>query len=377
MDSLRVLVTDDEMGMRLGVVRTLRDFIVHVPDVNEEVAFVVEQAESGEEALEMIGRQPPDILLLDHKMPGISGLEVLDQVADVHPDMLTIMITAYASIETAVSATKRGAYDFLAKPFTPDELKSTIRKAAARLILAKQARKLAEEKQRVRFEFIRVLAHELKAPLNAVTGYLELMQKHSQGDRVAEYDEMIARSLYRIGGMNKLIYDLLDLTRIESGKTPRRIVGVNLLAAARAAADLVRAEADSRSIALRVRADGDDSFMADPGEIEMLLNNLISNAVKYNRDGGSVDIAAACHAPQATVVVTDTGIGMTSDEVGHIFDEFARIKNELTSRIPGSGLGLSIVKKLVQLYAGEVKVESQPQVGTTFTVVLNAAPASS
>ncbi len=110
-------------------------------------------------------------------MPGISGLEVLDRLADMQTDMLTIMITAYASIETAVSATKRGAYDFLAKPFTPDELKSTIRKAAARLILAKQARKLAEEKQQVRFEFIRVLAHELKAPLNAVAGYLELIQK--------------------------------------------------------------------------------------------------------------------------------------------------------------------------------------------------------
>ena len=218
MDSLRVLVTDDEMGMRLGVVRTLRDFVVHVADVNEDVAFLVDQAESGEEALEKIARQPPDILLLDHKMPGISGLEVLDRIVDVHTDMLTIMITAYASIETAVSATKRGAYDFLAKPFTPDELKSTIRKAAARLILAKQARKLAEEKQRVRFEFIRVLAHELKAPLNAVTGYLELIQKHSQGDRVADYDEMIGRSLHRIEGMNKLIHDLLDLTRIESGK---------------------------------------------------------------------------------------------------------------------------------------------------------------
>ena len=100
-------------------------------------------------------------------------------------DMLTIMITAYASIETAVSATKRGAYDFLAKPFTPDELKSTIRKAAARLILAKQARKLAEEKQQVRFEFIRVLGHELKAPLNAVAGYLDLIQKHPLGDRLA------------------------------------------------------------------------------------------------------------------------------------------------------------------------------------------------
>jgi two-component system, sensor histidine kinase and response regulator len=287
--------------------------------------------------------------------------------------MLTIMITAYASIETAVSATKRGAYDFLAKPFTPDELKSTIRKAAARLILAKQARKLAEEKQRVRFEFIRVLAHELKSPLNAVTGYLELIKKQTLGDRVADYDEMIGRSLHRIDGMNKLIHDLLDLTRIESGKAVRQLGTVNLLAAAQAAADGLQAEAAARDIAIRVHADGDASLVADAGEIEMLLNNLISNAVKYNRDGGSVDVTIACHASRATIVVADTGIGMPADEVGRIFDEFVRIKSDQTNHIPGSGLGLSIVKKLVQLYDGEVRVESQPQVGTTFTIVLNAA----
>ena len=208
MDTLKVLVTDDEMGMRLGVTRTLRDFSVRVPDVNGAVAFAVDQAESGEEALEKIDRSPPDILLLDHKMPGISGLEVLDRLAGRETDMLTIMITAYASIETAVAATKRGAYDFLAKPFTPDELKSTIRKAAARLILAKQARQLAEEKRRVRFEFIRVLGHELKAPLNAVAGYLDILQSHQLGDDLAAYDEMVARSLTRMDGMRKLIADL-------------------------------------------------------------------------------------------------------------------------------------------------------------------------
>ena len=135
----------------------------------------------------------------------------------------------------------------------------------------------------------------------------------------------------------------------------------------------MQAEADARNIALRVHADGDVALTADAGEIEMLLNNLISNAVKYNRDGGSVDVTVACHASRATITVADTGIGMASDEVGRIFDEFTRIKNEQTNHIPGSGLGLSIVKKLVQLYDGEVKVESRLQVGTTFTVVLNVA----
>jgi signal transduction histidine kinase len=376
MDTLRVLVTDDEMGMRLGVVRTLRNFTVHVADVNETVAFVVDQAESGEEAMEKIRRDAPDILLLDHKMPGISGLEVLDQLADMQTDMLTIMITAYASIETAVSATKRGAYDFLAKPFTPDELKSTIRKTAARLILAKQARKLAEEKQQVRFEFLRVLAHELKAPLNAVAGYLGLMKNRESGDQLAAYDEMIDRSLIRIDGMHKLIHDLLDLTRLESGHRDRQLGPVDLLALVQAAAETMRGEADARKITIAIHADGAAQMTADAGEIEMLLNNLISNAVKYNRDGGSVEVTLGRRDSHVVITVADTGIGMAPDEISRVFGEFVRIKNERTNHILGSGLGLSIVDKLVRLYGGEVKVESQPDAGATFTVVLDAAPAS-
>ena len=111
--------------MRLGVRRVLRDFRVDIPDIDASAVLEIDEAESGEAALEKIQQRPPDILILDHKMSGISGLDVLDQVADRHGEMLTIMITAYASIETAVRAVKRGAYDFLAKPFTPDELRNT------------------------------------------------------------------------------------------------------------------------------------------------------------------------------------------------------------------------------------------------------------
>jgi len=373
---LHVLVCDDEMGMRLGVLRTLQDFTMRVPDVEDAIGFVIDHAESGEEALDKIRRQPPDILLLDHKMPGISGLEVLEQLSGMKTDMLTIMITAYASIETAVAATKQGAYDFLAKPFTPDELRSTIRKTAARLILAKQARKLAEEKQQVRFEFIRVLGHELKSPLNAVGGYLELMKARQQGSELASYDEMIDRSLDRIDGMRKLIRDLLDLTRIESGRKSRSLAAVDVAATARTAVETVQAEAGARKIAVRIRAAGDVSMQADAREIEMLLNNVLSNAVKYNRDGGSVDVAIERRDSQIVIAVSDTGIGMNSEEVGRIFNEFVRIKNDRTQHILGSGLGLALVKKIVQLYDGAVNVESQPDAGSTFTISLGVGQAS-
>ncbi len=325
-------MTDDEMGMRLGVLRTLRDFTVHVPDVDENVGFLIDHAESGEEALDKIRRQPPDILLLDHKMPGISGLEVLEQLAGMKTDMLTIMITAYASIETAVAATKQGAYDFLAKPFTPDELKSTIRKTAARLILAKQARKLAEEKQQVRFEFIRVLGHELKSPLNAIGGYLELMK-----DRQLGGESGLLRRDDRPQPRPRRRHAQVDprpagphANRVRP-KKPKPCRGRSGRRRPRPPSKPSRPKPPPERSPSASMPPTPFPCTADAGEIEMLLNNLLSNAVKYNRDGGSVDVTIERRDSQIVITVADTGIGMTPEEHEQIFGEFVRIKNERTS----------------------------------------------
>jgi signal transduction histidine kinase len=375
METLRVLVTDDEFGMRRGVERTLREFSFTLPDVAGPIGFSVDQAESGEVALEKIQAEPPDILLLDHKMPGISGLDVLDRLAGMKLDMLTIMITAYASIETAVTATKRGAYDFLAKPFTPDELRSTVRKAAARLILAKQTRRLAEEKRQVRFEFIRVLGHELKAPLNAVEGYLSMFGDQTLGADLNAYGEVLQRCHARLDGMRKLVDDLLDLTHIESGRKSRQLEPVCLQAVAQSALETVAGQAAARGIAVRLCDGPPVTLSADRGELQMIFNNLISNAVKYNRDGGTVEIRLQRQEDSVRLAVTDTGIGMSEDERSQLFQEFVRIKNDKTREILGSGLGLSIVAKLAALYRGSVAVESRPDAGSTFTVTLHDASA--
>ncbi|MEN6497352.1 MAG: hybrid sensor histidine kinase/response regulator [Thermoguttaceae bacterium] len=373
METLRVLITDDELGMRLGVARTLRGFTICVPDVSGEVGFTVEEAESGEAALEIIQQSPPDILLLDHKMPGISGLDVLDILSGMQLDMLTIMITAYASIETAVTATKRGAYDFLAKPFTPDELRNTVRKAASRLILAKQARKLAEEKRQIRFQFIRVLGHELKAPLNAVEGYLRMIQDQALGDKLDAYKEVVQRSMVRIEGMGKLIADLLDLTTIESGQRTRQLAQLDVAEVARASIETLQPAAKDRNITVRLHVANPVTLTADRYEIETIFNNLISNAIKYNHDDGQVDVTLEKASNQIAITVADTGIGMTPDEVTRLFGEFVRIRNERTQNILGSGLGLSIVKKLALLYHGDATVESEFDFGSTFTVKLRDA----
>lgn len=376
---LDVLIVDDEAGMREGAARSLEGFHFELPDFAETVAFRTRSAPTGGEALARLKEKTPDILLLDYKLPDMTGIDVLS-AAPGPADFLTIMITAFASLEVAVTATKRGAFDFLAKPFTPEELRATVAKAARSIYLQRKARRLEEEKRQVRFEFIRVLAHELKSPLAAVEGYMHLMKERMKGPDMEAYDQMIDRSVTRIGGMRKLVMDLLDLTRLESGKKKRAIESVDLSRAAAMAADAVSSMAEARKVEVKVEAQAPLTLMADPGEIDMIFSNLLTNAVKYNREGGRAVLEVKRTAPGGVLVrCSDTGIGMTEEELSRLFGEFARMKNEHTRGIDGSGLGLSILRKVVKLYGGEVRVSSRYGEGSSFEMVLGdaetAAPA--
>jgi two-component system, sensor histidine kinase and response regulator len=370
MEILRVLVTDDEPGMRLGVRRVLRDFRVEIPDIDAVATLELDEAESGEAALEIINASPPDILILDHKMSGISGLELLEQVGNRGGEMLTIMITAYASIETAVRAVKRGAYDFLAKPFTPDELRNTVNKAAVRLVLAKQARRLAEERNAVRLQFMRTLSHELQAPLNAVDGYLELLARRALGEPIDAYAELIDRSRQRVDGMRRLIRDLLQMTTVESRRAGRQPTPVDVVAVARGAIETFAGDVERHGLSIILHQDEPVTVRADGTDVNMILQNLISNAVKYNRPGGEIHVTIDRSGDTVSIGVADTGWGIPPGDLDKLCQEFVRVRNEHTRDVPGTGLGLSIVKKVARLYGGEVLIDSEPGLGSKFTVLL-------
>jgi two-component system, sensor histidine kinase and response regulator len=369
-ETLRLAVVDDELGIRLGVTSILSDVTVEIPEVGSRVRLQVSSWADGESFLAALDDTAPQIVLLDSKLPGIGGMEILEGTLSARPDVVTIMITAYATLESAVRATKLGAYDFLAKPFTPEELRVTVRKAIHHHVLAAQARRLMEENRRMRFQFISVLAHELKSPINAVDGYLDLIRNRLLGDDLAAYSEMIERSSLRIGGMRKLINDLLDLTRVESGQRVRTLEPLDLSELARAALDGQENAARAMELSLDLVADPGLTLQADRMELEMILNNLVSNAVKYNRPGGRVTVRLARRDGAAELEVADTGWGLSREEADRLFADFVRIKNDHTRDIPGSGLGLSLVKKLCALYGGSVTVESEPKVGSTFRVRL-------
>lgn len=370
MNRLKLLVVDDEPGIRSGIIRILRNFNCSFPFMEEDFTFEFLEAESGEKALELLKPGNIDLVLLDNKLPGIEGIEVLRHINEEQYDCAVMIITSYASLDLAIKATNMGAYNFMPKPFTPAELKISIESITKHLYLKRMTGSMRDEAKQIRFQFLSVLSHELKSPINAVEGYLKIIKEKQAGDRLDDYLGMIDRSMERIQGMRNLIMDLLDMTRIRSGKKVRNLQSTDLSELIKVAVLSVEPLAIQRNISIDTEMDESCLFYSDPSEMEIILNNLISNAVKYNRDNGEVYIKLQKKAAAWELKVSDTGIGMSEKEQQQLFGDFVRIKNEKTKFITGSGLGLSICKKMIEIYHGTIRVESTPDVGSTFTVTL-------
>jgi len=370
MAQLKVLVVDDEPGIRSGVARILRSFHVTYPFMDEDYTYEVLEASTGEEGIEIMEREHPDIMLLDNKLPGMQGVEVLEYVRHKNHDIVVAMITSYASVDIAVKATSDGATDFIPKPFTPQELKSSIEQITKQQYLKRITHRLDEEGKKIRYQFLSVLSHELKAPLNAIEGYLQMMHDRQLGDSLDDYSSAIDRSMQRIQSMRNLIMDLLDFTKVSFEKHYEKIQEVNLEDIVSNAIVTVSPYAIQKDIQFETKVKNCKMIWADPNDMEIIFNNLISNAVKYNKTGGKVSVSVDCNDNELFLSVEDTGIGMSDTDRDTIFNEFSRIKNEQTRNISGSGLGLSIVKKVVELYHGVINVESTPGKGSIFTVII-------
>jgi two-component system, sensor histidine kinase and response regulator len=364
----RILVIDDERGIREGCRRVL-----------QAEGYHAETAENGEAGLRAVEAGKFDLLLVDVKMPGMSGIELVRRVREVDPSLVCVMITGYATLETAVEATRSGAYDFLPKPFTPDELLAKVSKGLDRHWLELEARRLREERERnllAKSQFIAMVAHELSSPLAAIRGYMDLLLGDAPLEEGARR-QMMERSRDRAASMLDLIDDLLDVAAIEAGQVTRTAESVEASALLQEAVDLVRDQAAADGIA--VDLERPQLLPAVHGNREDLLRvfaNLLSNAVKYNRKGGSVHVSARVQGGQVRIEVRDTGIGIPAECLPKVFDEFYRVKRAETRHIPGTGLGLSIVKKIVEAHLGSISVDSAPGVGSTFTLLLPVAQPS-
>ena len=354
-----IIVIDDDPVMRLSCFKIL-----------EKVGYQVKTYEDGLKGLEGIQLRKPDLLVVDLKMPKIGGMEVIARVHEIDPDICIVVITGYATIGTAVEAMKAGAYDFLPKPFTPDELRLIVNRGIERNELAKKSKKLKEEKENLERRFITFVSHQLQSPLVAVQQYLEVLNHlKDTPDKKQLQQEWINRSLLRIKELLEIVRDWLTISKIESGSFADCIGSVSLQPIIDKVCETYETMCREKHITLIYELPENLSQVKGSEEcLRMLFANLVHNALKYNKKNGTIKIVAQDEKDLVVVSVSDTGIGIPNEKLEVIFDDFYRVKDDSTKNISGTGLGLPICKKIVTEFGGKIEVKSKINQGTTFRV---------
>jgi signal transduction histidine kinase len=367
-----ILVVDDEAGMREGCRRALTPS-GHTVDVAADLAM----------GRKMLRDKDYDLFLLDVMLPDGSGLDLIDPILEKDPNAICVIITGFGSIEMAVEAVRRGAYDFLSKPFTSDELIVAVGQGLERRhlkIIEAQAEELANVKEElerldeVKSQLMLKVAHELRAPVAAVQSYMNLIM----AGYVAEKDlkSTLKRVQERLQEMLDLIADLLELARLKQGKehlmeeaSPQQMA--NIL---KEVCDLFREQAHEKKQSFQVEILDHPIITANRDHLKQIWTNLISNAIKYTSEGGRIAVQLEQDGDSAVGVVADSGIGISEADMERLFEDFFRTDEAKASGEIGTGLGLSIVKQIVESYYGEIKVTSKPGQGSRFTFTLPLEP---
>ena len=474
----KVLVIDDEERIREGCLKILT-----------KENCLVDVAESGEMGLSMIAEKHYDIILTDLMMPGIGGMEVLARVREQHPDTVGIVITGFATLEHSIEAMKKGAFDFIPKPFTPDQVRVAVSKAvrmtrtlqdiatektrlktivnyleggvlvtdnskniilynpalltmlgyhgeplydqplsalttdetltgmidsilglevgefkvlSAELLPRDAGKGLSDERylraQSVPFQnrsgeilgsvtiiddishlkkmdemksaFVNMVAHEIRGPLSTVLSQVKILTDGLAGDLGAKQADILGKISRKVEGLVELTNELLDLSRIEAGLIVQDKQQVQLMDILNSLVEFMQARAKEKNISLTLKKADLPLINADGRSMEEVFSNLITNAINYTPEGGKITIAGKVSGDFLQIRITDTGYGIPPDELPRIFDRFYRVKTDKTRSIVGTGLGLPIVKSIVEAHNGTIKAESKEGVGSTFSVRL-------
>ncbi len=482
MDTVRILIVDDEKVIREGVSRALSGR-----------GYTVEKAESGERGIEMIKQSGFDIVLLDLMMPGIDGFGVLDWIKEHEPQIQVIVVTGFATVSKAVTAMKQGAFDFVGKPFTPDYIRIVVERAVDKITLRAEAEQLREERSlslhaiqqeqsrlktvfgcmaeavlitdpegvvvlhnpaaiklleiqtdpvvgkpfsesisdtvalqmieeamskgvvvtqefkpgsisrrylrahcspvvsslgvvlgsvttfedvssnkeigRMKSDFVAMVAHELKSPLASIEQMIYALQVDCKYEALHSCNKLHSRMTVRTKDLLRLIDNLLNLSKLESGTVVFNLEATRGHDIIKDIVDVAAPQAEAKNIEVRYQPCQEEWwFNVDYDHIRTAIMNIVSNAIKYTPDGGFVDITTSLSGGFANLVFRDSGIGISKEDLPHIFDRFYRVKGKATRHITGSGLGLSLVKEVVEAHQGYIDVRSNPDQGMTFTI---------
>jgi signal transduction histidine kinase len=367
----KILVVDDEQSVATTIKAILQ------LDGNEVTAVT-----TGKEALAQLRENEFDVVLTDLRLDDLDGIEILRETQKLWPDTVSIMLTGYASLESAVTALRSGAYDYLIKPSDVDELRATIGRALERRRLRQRLVEL-EQLDKLKTQFLSMASHELRTPLTAVSGFMQIARRRMSRmagandiptpwrDEAQKSDETLEMANRQAKKLARLIDELLDVSRLQQGRVEMRLAEIDLADVVREVAERMRLLSKGHEIEAMI--EGAAPIVADRDRIEQVFENLVGNAIKYSPENGRIDVSLRVNGSNAVVSVRDQGIGVAPGEVEKIFGLFYRSPDPRADHVGGLGLGLYISREIVARHHGRLWAERNPDAGTTFHVTLPLA----
>jgi two-component system sensor histidine kinase/response regulator len=362
-DNYKILIIDDEEVVLDSCTEILRGS-----------QYQLETASNGSLGLEMIEEFLPDLVFVDLKMPGMPGLEVLERIQAYDATIVTVVITGFATVGSAVDAMKLGAHDFLPKPFTPDEFRLIIRRALEKRKLILETLALRKEKEMLRANFAAIVSHELKSPLSAVQQNMFVLTSELSGQISSDQLVRLERMKSRIAELLELIRTWLRVISADIETIKENFEEIDIEPLIHTAIESVNSQAIRKDIELHVHLDQPLSHVTgDSGTLTEVLVNILNNAVKYSYPGSKVRTEAFNQDGEVVISISDQGIGISTEDLPHIFNDFYSGKQGRQEE-KGYGLGLALSSRIIEIHDGSITVESEPGKGSTFRVWLPACP---
>ncbi len=356
----RILIIDDE--------EVVLDSCAMILEGDE---YELTTAKDGARGLDLLEQVRPDLVFVDLKMPGISGLQVLEKVQEVDPSIVTVVITGYATVSSAVEAMKKGAYDFLPKPFTPDAFRLITRRGLEKRELVLETDALRREKEFLRQHFAAIVSHELKSPLGSIQQNLFALARELDGTATEDQKRRLERMKVRIDELLQMIGAWLRAISVDVDAIVENSAPVSIEVPVARALETVETHAVRKDVQIETdRTDSTIQVCGDEPALAQALVNLLENAVKYSHAGGKVLVSVESRPPHVVVSVSDTGVGISAEELPRIFEGLYRASS--AEGTGGHGLGLVITRRIVEAHGGSISVESEVGKGSTFTITLHA-----
>ena len=357
--SAKILVIDDEEIVRESCVRILQG-----------QDYRVKTADNGDMGLSTLKEFQPDLVLVDLKMPGMSGFEVLEEIFAYDATIVTIVITGFATVSSAIEAMKKGTFDFIPKPFQPDELRLVVHRGLERRNLVLETIALRNEKEMLREHFAAIVSHELKSPLGAVQQNLYVLADDLEEKLTEDQKEKLQRLQNRIQDLVKLINTWLRVISVDIAKIKEQFEIISIIPILEQSIETVENQAIRKDITIKTDIKGElGTISGDKGSLTEAVINLLTNSVKYSQIGGEIKVTASQTHKQILIAVTDNGVGITEEDINFLFADFYRGDN-LPEGERSSGVGLTITKNIIEAHDGTIDVKSEIGKGSTFTIRL-------